>query len=82
MTILMNESASSSSPGDAAVDGARRRRLVLVLACVVDRLGEVGGERLGEARLGLGRVTAMWMAFGYCWPLKRQPRVRMKSFTW
>ena len=24
-----------------------------------------------------GRVTAMWIAFGYCWPLKRQPLVRM-----
>ncbi len=24
----------------------------------------------------------MCRALGYCWPLKRQPRVRMKSFTW
>ena len=29
-----------------------------------------------------GRVTAMCRALGYCCPLNRQPRVRMKSFTW
>ncbi len=29
-----------------------------------------------------GLVTAMWSALGYCCPLKRQPLVRMKSFTW
>src|SRR5579863_7141885 len=29
-----------------------------------------------------GRVTAMCRALGYCWPLNRHPRPRMKSFTW
>jgi hypothetical protein len=41
---------------------------------VGDRLGEVGGEALDHPGLRLGPGDAMWMAFGYCWPLKRQPR--------
>jgi hypothetical protein len=81
---LVNVAGHAGFPRDAAVDRglAVTGFAVLVLLGVGSRLGQVGGERLGHALLGLGPVTAMWMALGYCWPLKRQPRSRMKSLTW
>ena len=56
MTAWMNSSASVGHPaGDPAVDRARVRRLPggVLLVGVGDRIGEVGGERVGHPGLGL-----------------------------
>ena len=73
--------ATEAGAGHRQQDDPRR----LGRSCGLDRHRPVvllfATPALCQSRV-CGPVTAMWIAFGYCWPLKRQPRSRMKSATW